>query len=149
MQNRKEMKTIVNSLSKSIYLTIVLSFMHSILGEAIFYFTYYNDTLLEYWIWFAAFLIIAYSTPIVYLFKAKYLKLLFLLLIFTPLNSIIMLFVCGKLFPIHEEDFGAGVLGIFLLGFNLLLVIVGTFLGIIINLLQNHYRKSRKELGVG
>lgn len=105
------------------YSDFFLSLYHSIVGEIIFFGLYYNVSSLGNNLdIMSVILVVLYSVPIILLYKSKQLLYLLLILVFTPICTILSIFAAGILFPLGEEDLGAGLLILFVIGFNYLFV---------------------------
>jgi hypothetical protein len=94
----------------------------------------------------AGILVVVYFVPIVLLYKAKHLLILLLILIFTPICTILSMFAAGELFPLKEDDLGAGILWIFLIGYNYTFIFLGTCLGVVLKIILEQKRKFNKEI---
>ena len=94
----------------------------------------------------AGILVVVYSVPILLLYKARHLLILLLILIFTPICTILSLFAAGELIPLKEDDLGAGILGIYLIGYNCVFIFLGTCLGVVLKIIIEQRRKFNKEI---
>ncbi|WP_139070724.1 hypothetical protein [Paenibacillus sp. KS1] len=131
----------INTYPKAILLTFLLSLYLSVVGEIIFYLFYYNDRIFEEKLEIiGVILVIFYSFPIVILYKTKQLLSLLMILVFTPICTVLSMFAAGKLFPLSEDDLGAGILGIFVIGYNYIFVFLGTSIGVVIKILLKQWR---------
>lgn len=137
----------INTYPKAVLMTFLLSVYHSIIGEIIFYVFYYNDRIIEENLEFiAVILIVFYSIPIIFLYKVKQLVILFMILVFTPICTILSIFVAGELFPLREDDLGAGMLGLFVIGYNYIFIFLGTGIGVVVKILLKQWRNNKEIL---
>ena len=140
----------INTYLKAILVTFLLSLYHSIIGEMIFYVFYYNDRIFEENLEFiAVILVVIYSIPIVFLYKVKQLLILLMLVVFTPICTILSMFAAGELFPLREDDLGAGMLGLFVIGYNYIFIFLGTSIGVVIKILLKQWRIHKEEIPDG
>ncbi|NMO97141.1 hypothetical protein [Paenibacillus lemnae] len=136
----------VKTMKHAVWVTIFISLFHSLMGEFLFYaslqdlpFMDNNNLSIV-----AIVITILYALPIVIFFQAGQLKVLLLMLISTPLLTVIVIFLHETLFPITKENF-AGVLGFLIIGFNMIFVIFGTILGILIKILVEQRHHSNED----
>lgn len=80
----------INTGFKAIIVTFFLSLYHSIVGEIIFFGLYYNVSSLGNNLDIMSVILVAlYSVPIILLYKSKQLLYLLLILVFTPICTIL------------------------------------------------------------
>jgi len=130
------MNKLNNTFLKTVLLTFILSILHATIGEILFYITYYNDAIINHFNKVIYILVLVYAIPTILFFMTRYWYALLFLIILFPLNSFLFLSIFSGLFPLAEEDFGAGVLGIMILQTNLISVGFGTAIGALINLIR-------------
>lgn len=91
-------------------------------------------------------MVIFYSIPIVIIYKAKQLLSLLMILVFTPICTVLSMFAAGELFPLSGDNLGAGILVLFVIGYNYIFVLLGTSIGVVINILLENGKLIKRFL---
>lgn len=129
--------------SKYFIYSISLSFIFGIVVEIQFYSIYYNDQLLNKIDWLIYIFSVIYSIPVFLIYKDKYWYISTLILFFTPIFWLLDSFIFGRVFPIRMDDLGGGLLGIFLLGINLIVILMGLILGMSARFILTRLKKKK------
>ncbi|MEC0248089.1 hypothetical protein P4H65_20030 [Paenibacillus chitinolyticus] len=124
----------------TLWLTVILSFLHGAGGGLLFLSAYKYSEILENSGLVVAVLTILYALPVLAWFRTKYWAALAFLLLLSPLGSLLFFFIGSLLFPVAEGDLGAGILWFITTGINLLSVVLGTLLGGLTNLMLHSRR---------
>ena len=128
---------------------LLLSVLYSIIGEVIFQIFYYHDSLLNYYEWWVILLSVAYTSPIVLLFRNQFWYFSVFILFFYLIFSIIFMFIFGEVFPIIDDNPAGGILGIMIQGINIISFSLGTILGLLINLSIQYWMKLNNQGNLG
>lgn len=58
------------------------------------------------------------------------------------------MFAAGELFPLSGDDLGAGILVLFVIGYNYIFVFLGTSIGVVINIFLKKWKINKEILDV-
>ncbi|WP_127497959.1 hypothetical protein [Paenibacillus glycanilyticus] len=133
---------------RAAFFVVLLSVIYAVIGNTFFQLAYrYSAAIDEAYIVFAITSAV-YALPVILCFRRKYWYFaLFIPVIWVPMLMITG-YLMGAVFPLPEDDYGAGMLLLFIHGLNLAAVILGVALGLTVNAAIAAWRKfSRVQKG--
>lgn len=130
---------------RAAFFVVLLSVIYAVIGNTFFQLAYrYSAAIDEAYLFFAITSAV-YALPVIIWFRRKYWYFaLFIPVIWVPM-LIITGYLMGVLFPLPEDDYGAGMLLLFIHGLNLAAVILGVALGLTVNAAIAAWRKFSRD----
>ncbi|GLX70080.1 hypothetical protein [Paenibacillus glycanilyticus] len=124
---------------------VLASVIYAVIGNTFFQLAYrYSAAIDEAYIVFALTSAV-YALPVIYWFRRKYWYFaLFIPVIWVPMLMITG-YLMGLVFPLPEDDYGAGMLLLFIHGLNFAAVVLGVALGLTVNAAVAAWRKFSRE----
>ncbi|MCM3628014.1 hypothetical protein M3194_11630 [Paenibacillus glycanilyticus] len=131
--------------SRAAFFVVLASVIYAVIGNTFFQLAYrYSAAIDEAYIVFAITSAV-YALPVMLWFRRKYWYFaLFIPVIWVPM-LLITGYLMGIVFPLPKDDYGAGMLLLFIHGLNLAAVIIGIALGLTVNAAFAAWRKFSRE----
>lgn len=137
------MNTKIRSKKKAILVALLLSFLYAIICESLFYILYNYEAAWGKWDLIIYASVFLYTLPVCLLYRNKYWPAYLLVLLISPLLSIISLYLFGGMTEVKEDDMAVGFLMIMVWGMQGISLVVGTCIGLIINWIVTKYLASK------
>jgi|GEM_PF-6921351 hypothetical protein len=130
---------------RAAFFVMMISVIYALIGNTFFQLAYrYSAAIDEAYIVFAITSAV-YALPVMLWFRRKYWYFaLFIPVIWVPM-LIITGYLMGAVFPLPEDDYGAGMLLLFIHGLNLAAVVIGVALGLTVNAAIAAWRKFSRD----
>jgi len=120
-------------IGRSMRLVVLLSVIYALAGNAFFYISYYNAGIIDWSYLISAFLIMAFAAPIIRFFRNRHWYFpIFIFLFWIPF-SVLFAFVLSKLLKLSLYDYDFGLLLVYFLVLNIMIIVLGITLGIVVN----------------
>lgn len=118
---------------RSMRSVLLLSAVYALAGNAFLYSAYFINAVIEWSYIICTVMVIGYAIPVVKLFRNRHWYFPAFIFLFWVPFSVLFAFLIGKVLPLTDDDYGFGLLLVYFLILNVIVIVLGIILGMVIN----------------
>ncbi|WP_169084439.1 hypothetical protein [Paenibacillus sp. PL91] len=133
---------------RSMRLVLLLSAIYAVVSNVFLYAAYFNSGIVEWSYLICAIMVIAFVVPIVMLFRNRHWYFPAFIFLFWIPFSVLLAFILSQVLPISDHYADFGLLLVYCLILNVVVMVLSIVLGIIINtgwILWQRINDSKKQ----
>lgn len=133
---------------RSMRWVLLLSAIYAAVGNLFLYGAYFNSGIIKRSYIICAIMIIAFALPIVKLFRNRHWYFPAFIFLFWIPFSVLLAYLLSKLLPLSDNNADFGLLLVYFLILNILVIVLGIGLGMLVNgcwMLWDKYNRSKNN----